>query len=205
MQEQSFEQMLNDSMKDIKVGEVIKGKVISVSPQKIALNIGYKADGIITRENYSNDQDLDLTTCCKIGDEMEVKVKKLNDGEGQVVLSRRDLIDSFVKNRLKQIVDEGKAKIQKGKVIKITSGGLVIHIKQRCSELSLLRKVSLELGIISIFLSISPITGFSFSFSLILFFLKQLNIEVNFFLKSFQFHPNILFSLNINKYKVIYV
>lgn len=129
MQEQSFEQMLNDSMKDIKVGEIIKGKVISVSPQKIALNIGYKADGIITRENYSNDQDLDLTTCCKIGDEMEVKVKRLNDGEGQVVLSRRDLIDSFVKNRLKQIVDEGKGKIQKGKVIKITSGGLVIEME----------------------------------------------------------------------------
>lgn len=127
MQEQTFEQMLNESMKEIKVGEIINGKVISVTPHRIALNIGYKADGIVTRENYSNDFDLDLTTVAKVGDEMEVKVKKLNDGEGQVVLSRRDLINSFVRDRLKAIYDAGGK--QKGKVTKITTGGLVIEIE----------------------------------------------------------------------------
>ena len=127
MQEQTFEQMLNDSMKEIKVGEILTGKVISVTPQRIALNIGYKADGIITRENYSNDFDLDLTKVAKIGDEMEVKVKKLNDGEGQVVLSRRDLLNSFVRDRLKALYESGGK--QKGKVTKITSGGLVIEVE----------------------------------------------------------------------------
>ena len=127
MQEQSFEQMLNESMKDIHPGEVITGKVISVSPSQVALNIGYKADGIIKRNDYCNDPDIDLTTVCHIGDELEVKVKKLNDGEGQVVLSRRELVEAQLNERLKQIYEEGG--IHKGKVIKITQGGLVIEVE----------------------------------------------------------------------------
>lgn len=127
MQELSFEQMLNESMKDIYPGEIIVGKVISVSPSQVALNIGYKADGIIKRSDYSNDSELDLTTVCHIGDELEVKVKKINDGEGQVVLSRRELVDAKLNEKLKQLYEEGG--IHKGKVIRITTGGLVIEVE----------------------------------------------------------------------------
>ena len=127
MQEQSFEQMLNDSLKEIHVGEILTGKVISVSENEFALNIGYKADGIVKRADYSNDNDLDLRTVVKIGDEMEVKVKKLNDGEGQVVLSRKDLIQAVIDKRLKELFEDKG--IHRGKVIKVNDGGLVIEIE----------------------------------------------------------------------------
>ena len=49
MSELSFEQMLEESFKTIRNGEVVDGTVIDVKPDEIILNIGYKADGIITR------------------------------------------------------------------------------------------------------------------------------------------------------------
>lgn len=127
MQELSFEQMLNDSLKEIHVGEILTGTVISVSENEFALNIGYKADGIVKKSDFSNDYELDLRNVVKIGDQMEVKVKKLNDGEGQVVLSRKDLVQAEIDKKLKELY-ESKT-IHKGKVIKVNDGGLVIEIE----------------------------------------------------------------------------
>ena len=55
MSEMSFEQMLEESLKTIRNGEVVEGTVIDVKPDEIILHIGYKSDGIITRSEYSND------------------------------------------------------------------------------------------------------------------------------------------------------
>ena len=81
MSELTFEQMLEESLKTIRNGEVVDGTVIDVKPDEIVLNIGYKADGIITRSEYTNDSNADLTTMVSVGDPMTVKVQKVNDGE----------------------------------------------------------------------------------------------------------------------------
>ena len=81
MSEMSFEQMLDDSFRTIRNGEVVEGIVIDAKPEELILNIGYKADGILTRNEYSNDSSLDLTTIASVGDKMEVKVLKVNDGD----------------------------------------------------------------------------------------------------------------------------
>ena len=91
MSELSFEQMLDESFKTIRNGDVVEGTVIDVKEDQIILNIGYKADGILTRNEYSNDSSLDLTTIAKPGDKMEVKVLKVNDGDGQVLLTYKRL------------------------------------------------------------------------------------------------------------------
>lgn len=127
MAELSFEQLLNESMKDIHPGEVITGTVISVHKDYAALNIGYKADGIIKSADYSRVPNFDLTTALNVGDEVTVKVKKLNDGEGQVVLSRRDLVQNQVNEKIKALYESKE--VQKGKVIKITTGGLSVEIE----------------------------------------------------------------------------
>ena len=74
MSEMSFEQMLEESFKTIRNGEVVEGTVIDVKPDEIFLNIGYKSDGIITRNEYANEPNVDLTTVVKVGDKMEAKV-----------------------------------------------------------------------------------------------------------------------------------
>ena len=55
MSELSFEQMLEESLKTIRTGEIVTGKVIDVKDDEIVLNIGYKSDGIIPRSEYTND------------------------------------------------------------------------------------------------------------------------------------------------------
>ena len=55
------------------------------------MNIGYKADGIITRSEYTNESSVDLTTVVSVGDPMTAKVLKVNDGEGQVLLTYKRL------------------------------------------------------------------------------------------------------------------
>ncbi len=122
--EMNFEQMLNESFKTIHTGEVVEGKVIAVKPEEIVLNIGYKSDGIITRDEYSNDSSLDLTTVVKEGDTMEAKVLKVNDGDGQVALTYKRLAADRGNKKLEEAFNHKE--VLKGKVIKVLDGGLSV-------------------------------------------------------------------------------
>ena len=124
MSEMSFEDMLNESFKTIRTGEVVTGKVIDVKSDYIIVNIGYKSDGIITRNDYSADSSLDLTAEVKPGDEIEAKVRKVNDGEGLVSLSHRDVISEKSNQRIKEAF-ENKELIT-GKVDRVVNGGLSV-------------------------------------------------------------------------------
>ena len=126
MSEMSFEQLLEESLKSVHAGEIVTGTVISVKPDEIALNIGYKSDGIMTRSDYSADNQLDLTTVVKVGDEIECKVKKVNDGEGQVVLSHRDALQSKASEELRKAFEENA--ILTGKVVQVVKGGLNVEV-----------------------------------------------------------------------------
>ena len=126
MSEVSFEQMLEESLKSVHAGEIVTGTVISVKPDEIALNIGYKSDGIMTRSDYSADNQLDLTTVVKVGDEIECKVKKVNDGEGQVILSHRDALQSKASEELRKAFEENA--VLTGKVVQVVKGGLNVEV-----------------------------------------------------------------------------
>ncbi|MCR5829258.1 MAG: 30S ribosomal protein S1, partial [Lachnospiraceae bacterium] len=128
MSEENFEQMLNESLKTIHNGEVVEGTVISVKEDMIALNIDYKADGIITRSEYTNEPGLDLRTVVKEGDKMQVKVLKVNDGEGQVLLSYRKLAAERGSKRLEEAFEKGE--ILKAKVISVLGGGICVSVDE---------------------------------------------------------------------------
>ncbi len=125
MSEMSFEQMLNESFKTIRNGEVVEGTVIDVKPDEIILNIGYKSDGIITRNEYSNEP-VDLTTVVKVGDTMEAKVLKVNDGEGQVILSYKHLALEKGNKRLEEAFENHE--VLKATVAQVLSGGLSVVV-----------------------------------------------------------------------------
>ncbi len=123
---ENFEQMLDDYSKTIRNGEVVEGTVIDVKPDEIVLNIGYKADGILTRNEYSNDNSLDLTTVVSPGDTMEVKVLKVNDGEGQVLLTYKRLAAERVSEVLQEAFDNET--VLTGTVSQVLDGGLSVII-----------------------------------------------------------------------------
>ena len=128
MSELTFEQMLEESLKTIRNGEVVDGTVIDVKPDEIVLNIGYKADGILTKNEYSNDSSIDLTTVVKPGDTMEVKVLKVNDGEGQVLLTYKRLAAEKGNERLKEAFENHE--VLKAPVTQILGGGLSVVVDE---------------------------------------------------------------------------
>ena len=128
MSELSFEQMLDESFKTIHNGEVVEGTVIDVKPEEIILNIGYKADGIITKNEYSNDPSVDLTKVVSVGDTMTVKVLKVNDGEGQVLLTYKRLAAEKGNERLREAFENKE--VLKATVTQILGGGICATVDE---------------------------------------------------------------------------
>ena len=128
MSELTFEQMLEESFKTIRNGEVVDGTVIDVKPDEIILNIGYKADGIITRNEYTNEANVDLTTVVSVGDQMSAKVLKVNDGEGQVLLTYERLEAEKGNGRLKEAFENHE--VLKAPVTQILGGGLSVVVDE---------------------------------------------------------------------------
>ena len=128
MSEMSFEQMLEESIKTIRNGEVVEGTVIDVKPDEIILNIGYKSDGIITRNEYTNEPNVDLTTVVNVGDSLEAKVIKVNDGEGQVLLSYKRLAAEKGSKRLEE--DFENKEVLTAKVSQVLAGGVCVIVDE---------------------------------------------------------------------------
>ena len=128
MSELTFEQMLEDSIKTIHTGEVVEGVVIDVKVDEIVLNIGYKSDGILTKNEYTNDSSLDLTTVVKPGDTMEAKVLKVNDGEGQVVLTYKRLAADRGNKRIEEAYNNRE--VLKATVSQVLEGGLGVIVEE---------------------------------------------------------------------------
>ena len=128
MSELTFEQMLEESLKTIHAGEVVEGTVIDVKPDEMVLNIGYKSDGILTKSEYTNDNSVDLTTVVKIGDTMEVKVLKVNDGEGQVSLTYKRLAADRGNKRIEEAYNNKEVLV--APVAQVLDGGLSVVVEE---------------------------------------------------------------------------
>ena len=128
MSELTFEQMLEESLKTIHTGEVVEGTVIDVKPEEIILNIGYKSDGILTRSEYTNEPGVKLTEAVKPGDTMEVKVLKVNDGEGQVLLTYKRLAADRGNKRIEEAFNNKE--VLTAKVTQVLDGGLGVVVDE---------------------------------------------------------------------------
>ena len=129
MSELTFEQLLEETaLKTIRNGEVVDGTVIDVKPDEIILNIGYKADGIISKQEYTNDSSLDLTTVVSVGDPMTAKVLKVNDGDGQVQLTYKRLQAEKGNERLKEAFENHE--VLKAPVVQILGGGISVVVEE---------------------------------------------------------------------------
>ena len=128
MSENFAEMLANEEWKEIHTGEVVDGTVIAVKEDHIVLNIGYKHDGIITRSEYSSTPGIDLTTVVSVGDEMKAKVLKLNDGEGQVLLTYKRLAAEKGNKRLEEAFENKE--VLKAPVAQVLDGGLSVLIEE---------------------------------------------------------------------------
>ena len=103
----------------IRPGQTVTGKVVQITDDEVCVNIGYKADGLIKREDLV-DQDV------KLDDEIEVEVVKVNDGEGNVVLSQRNIVNRKAWDALMAKYEAGEYVDGVGK--EAVKGGLLANV-----------------------------------------------------------------------------
>lgn len=100
--EVTMDEFLKDyDLKKLSVGDIIKGNILSVSSNEIIVNINYMKDGVLLKNEFVNNMEEDLNDVAKVGDEIKVMIVTLNDGEGNLILSKRrvDIKESW--NNLK--------------------------------------------------------------------------------------------------------
>jgi len=111
----------------INAGDVVKGKIIAVTKDEIFVNIGYMADGIITRDEIGENFNGNLKESFKEGEEIEVYILKVNDGDGNVALSKKRADSLKVWDELEEVINKG---LKLTVTIKETvNGGVITYIK----------------------------------------------------------------------------
>jgi len=111
----------------IRNGQLITGTVLQIVDGEVFVNVGYKSDGIIPRNEFSADADVNPADLFKEGDEIEVEVLKVNDGEGNVLLSRKNVESKKIWDELMGDENvEGKIFEATGK--EVVKGGLIADI-----------------------------------------------------------------------------
>ncbi|MHB1391802.1 MAG: bifunctional 4-hydroxy-3-methylbut-2-enyl diphosphate reductase/30S ribosomal protein S1 [Clostridia bacterium] len=124
--QESMMEEYEKTMRSVNSGDTVKGTVIMVTDDEVMVNIGYKSDGIIKKEDYTWEPDLKLKDIIKAGDEVEVVVVNINDGEGNVVLSKK-LFDAEKNWHKIEAAFNEKTPIE-GIVREIVRGGAIVEL-----------------------------------------------------------------------------
>lgn len=121
----SFEELYNNSIKDVNLGKIVTGIIIDInSKNEIIVDLGYKADGIIPIQEYSFDESQNPRDEFKIGDKITADVLKLNDGVGNVLLSYKKYKSRNARKEFNEKVDNKE--ILQAKVSEVSDNGFVV-------------------------------------------------------------------------------
>ena len=108
-------------------GDIVKGHVINVTRDEVTVNLGYKSDGIIPRDEVAGDVASDLQAHFSVGDEIEVCVVQVDDGDGNVLLSRKK-VDAM--NEWVELTDAKEKEETIDVVMKeVVRGGMIAYYK----------------------------------------------------------------------------
>ncbi|HKL09970.1 MAG TPA: bifunctional 4-hydroxy-3-methylbut-2-enyl diphosphate reductase/30S ribosomal protein S1 [Clostridia bacterium] len=126
--ENMMNEMLEEIEKSLRVprrGEILKAKVVQISDDEVVVNIGYKSDGIIPKRELTSEEGVNLKDILNEDDEIEVMVMKSDDGEGNVLLSRKRVDALKQWDDLKVFIDEGKPVTVSTK--EVVKGGIIAY------------------------------------------------------------------------------
>lgn len=128
MDNMSFEELLNQTLKEIRVGQTVTGNIININSQgEIFVDLGYKADGIIPRAEFSYNENDDPSKMFKVGDRITADVLKLNDGLGNVLLSYKKANSKIVKQEFESKVKNNCTFTEK--VTAVNDNGLIVDYR----------------------------------------------------------------------------
>lgn len=124
---EDFEAAIDSSIRRIRPGQVVKGTVIGITDNEVLVNVGYKSDGYIPRSEFVTDEETKIEDLVKEGDTIDAEVVKVNDGEGNVLLSRKNIQTRKIWDAL--LSEENEGKIFDAVVKEVVKGGLIAEIQ----------------------------------------------------------------------------
>ena len=122
-----FREELEASFKKIRVGDVVTGTVIDVTEDQVIVDLKTYADGVIRKEDLSEDPDFNMQEAVHPGDEITASVMATNDGEGNMVLSKKEANAVLAWDKLKKLMEERT--VVKVKISEVVNAGAVAYLE----------------------------------------------------------------------------
>lgn len=122
-----YEKELERSFRKIHVGDIISGVVIGVNEEEVILDLNYYTQGVIKAENLSNDPDFSILTDVQVGDEVEATVVRLDDGYGNMELSKKEANDILAWDKLSEMMEAQK--VVKVRIKESVNAGVVTYLE----------------------------------------------------------------------------
>lgn len=122
-----YEKELERSFRTINEGDIISGTVIAVSEEEVTLDLNYYTQGVIKVENLSNDLDFNVFSDVAQGDVIEATVVKLDDGNGNIELSKKEANDILAWDKLKEMMDAEQ--VIKVRIKEAVNAGVVTYVE----------------------------------------------------------------------------
>ncbi|WP_405354112.1 bifunctional 4-hydroxy-3-methylbut-2-enyl diphosphate reductase/30S ribosomal protein S1, partial [Ruminococcus sp.] len=122
--EESFEALLEESLKNLNTNERVMGTVLSIAPNEVQVDVGRKQTGFIPANELSNDPNAKPEDIVKVGDQIELLIMKTNDQEGTIMLSKRRVDAAKGWEILESKVESQE--VLSGKVTEAVKGGVIV-------------------------------------------------------------------------------
>ncbi len=121
-----FKDQIAGSFKKVKEGELLKGTVIGISETEVTLDLGYYTEGIIKLEELSNDPRFSIKADISMGEEVTAIVLNEDNGQGNILLSRKRADDILAWEKCTEAKEEKK--VLKVKIAQAVNGGVVTYL-----------------------------------------------------------------------------
>lgn len=117
--DRSLETLIDESLNEsVEVGEIVTGKVVSLTEKEIVVDIGFKSDGVVSKSEFLEEPEID--------DEIDVYIDRLEDRRGQLTLSRGKAVDLKRWRIIEEAFNTGA--ILEGEVVKRIKGGMIVNL-----------------------------------------------------------------------------
>jgi len=117
---EDYSKLYEKTLLEIKEGEIVTGRIVAISEKDIAVDIGFKSEGTVPIEEFTDPEEL------KIGTEIHVYLDRVENQEGQLILSKKKAEFMKVWEKIREIHDTSQT--VEGKIIRRIKGGMVVDL-----------------------------------------------------------------------------
>ncbi len=112
--------LYDESFRDIKEGEIIKGKIVGINDDNVIIDVGFKSDGSVPKSEFASTEEI------SVGAEVDIVIESVEDEEGNLVLSKKRA--DFLKIWEKIVHAYENEEVLTGKILRRIKGGMVVDL-----------------------------------------------------------------------------